>query len=487
MAAADPISIPSPSPEHEEKKASSPSGSPSKNDSAKPDRAARIRAARKKSQPIIMEEILDEDDAPPPADGSQALAVVKKGGLVKAAYEGRVFEVRHLLKEGGDPNSFELHNGTARLTPLMAAAAAGRIDIVAELLVAGADPDTISPMGLVASDLVDDNPAGAKIKKLLATFREEIEYQMAETVHRANSSSAMNGSNNSQSNGKSNSKPKATTEPGQPKILEERLSPAEEPAEEEGPSQASLNQAAASLARKEAIGRASKKGLALVEKALMGYCSIAAAELTADGDVQLAGEAALKGAEARDARKKRADAKEQNRLKKVAERAAVRRSGDEEEARMQRVAEKAAARRNRDPEEEERLRVERLQKKAIERRARLAEEEKKQQAKEEAKLKRLQEKQADRAVVRQMRQDLVEETLSKHRAESDARPVKRKVVEAETFICSNCGGSTSGSRCGKCGQAGMCTMCSKCRLCGTISGFATKVQKVLMPGMLGDN
>mmetsp|Transcript_25268 Transcript_25268/g.84333 ORF Transcript_25268/g.84333 Transcript_25268/m.84333 type:complete len:470 (-) Transcript_25268:62-1471(-) len=424
-------------------------------------RAARRASASAASSPLPLD-IFDDEDHAGGANSSQALVVVRKEGLVKACYEGKVLEVRHLIKEKADPNAFEAHlNGATRLTPLMAAAAGSKVDIVAELLVSGADPELQSPLGVVAGDLLENDQAGKRIKKLLAVFREEIESVVASQALAASPAA---------------SPPAAPASPGSPG------SPEASPSSMSAAAKGAVANAAAVLARRDAIARVQQLGLALVEKALIGYASLASEAITADGDIEFAG---LQGEEARQARKQRHEEKEQARMKAVAERAAKRRSGEGEEARLQRVAEKAAARRKRDPEDEERDRLRKIADKAAARREKTAEAERKTEQKEEAKLKRLAEKASDRASKREMRLAVVEQTQSEHKAEADLRPVKRKVVEADVFMCINCGGSTHGLKCGRCMQMGMCEMCSKCRMCGTVSGFATKVQKILKPGMIG--
>lgn len=362
--------------------------------------------------------------------------------LARAAWEGRLLEVRQLLKDRADPNIFEAHvGGSSRLTPLMAAAAGSRVDVVAELLVAGADPDLPSPAGVVAGDLAENDRKGQKIMKLLAAFRTEIEDELG-----------------------------GGASPGA-----------------DGPS-------SLVIARREAVARISKRGLAIVEKALLGVAKLSAA-CSPDGgddedkDVMLAGDAALGGEEARKARKARQQDKECSRLQRVAERAAARRGVDVEEERLRRVAEKAAARRARDPQDAEQIRMERVNEKAAARRNKAALEEEAKQKKEEARLQRLAEKSSDRASARQMRSELVNKLQDEQDEQDEQRrqmkPVlKRKVVETDVLMCASCGQSSQRLECGVCKHMGMCAVCSKCFICGRASGFASKVAKTFIPGMI---
>merc|ERR1712060_270386 len=101
---------------------------------------------------------------------------------------------------------------------------------------------------------------------------------------------------------------------------------------------------------------------------------------------------------------------------------------------------------------------------------------------EEARLKRLAEKAADRANTREMRKEVVAQVQDDHLADTSSKPVKRKVVEADVVTCTSCGESSARLKCGRCGQMGMCALCSKCYLCGTVSGFAAKVARAAVPG-----
>lgn len=388
--------------------------------------------------------------AEPPAPATRAIVAVQVPGLVSAAWEGRIYEVRHLLKERADPNTFEAHKGGAtRLTPLMAATAGGRVDIVAELLVAGADPELASAGGVVAGDLAENDRKGKRISKLIAAFRTEIDSQLA-----ANSSGF----------------PPAS--PGE------------------------ASSASAVLARREAVAKVQQRGLSLVEKALLGYSMLCSDAAEDDGDLALAGDAALQGEAARQARKQRQEAREASkqeeegvRQQRIAKRNAERKLSveDTDEIRLKRVAEKAAARRQReqekDAEAEEQERLKRVAEKAAARRSKLAEAEEAKRKREEERLKRLTEKATDRATAREMRKDVVAQVQGDHLADTSQKPVKRKVVEATAILCSSCGESSARLKCGKCEQMGMCAWCSKCCLCGTVTGFASKVARVQVPGM----
>lgn len=365
------------------------------------------------------------------------ISISETSTLARAAWEGRLLEVRQLIKERADPNIFEAHQGgSTRLTPLMAAAAGSKVDIVAELLVAGADPDLASPAGVVAGDLAESDRKGQKISKLLAAFRTEIEDQLA-------------GAGNPPADG-----------PGMPALVS---------------------------VRREAVARVSKRGLAIVERALLGVSNITVCHGDAgeeDEDVMIAGDAALEGDAARQARKTRHQEKEGARLQRVAERAAARRGVDIEGARLQRVAEKAAARRARDPKEAEEIRLNRVAEKAAARREKLLAEEEAKQKKEQARLQRLAEKSTERASARQFRTELATKLQEELLEEQRQRPVvKRKVVEADVLMCASCGQSTERLMCGMCKRAGMCAVCSKCGMCGGVSGFASKVARSMVPGM----
>lgn len=487
------------------------------------------------------EEVIEDDEppaSPAAASGSsQALVLVKQGsGLVKAAWEGKLLEVRHLLKERADPNAFEAHlGGATRVTPLMAAAAGGRVAICAELLCAAADPDLKSASDVVAGDLTENDKDGKRIRKLLATFRVEIDSvltSLAASPPPAASPTASSAASPAAASPRASgpdvapASPEAASPSGvkaSPSDVES--SPADEPLEGPSPEAPSpeeapgaspeplqgaspeplpgaspepdapprpvvrrvLTKAEALLARREAIARVQLRGLALVEKALCGFVSVSAETLNADGEVQLAGEAALQGEAARLARKQRHEAKELARIEAVAKRVAARRSGEEEEERLKRVAEKAAARRNLSPEEMEKERLKRMAEKAGVRREKAAKEEARKAAKEEAKVKRLQEGAVQRAVVRHLRDKVDDQVQEEHRDALKQRPVKRTVTEASIFNCHGCGGSSAGAKCGRCGQDhATCLLCSKCRYCGKVTGFASKVQKILKPGMIGE-
>mmetsp|Transcript_140936 Transcript_140936/g.351413 ORF Transcript_140936/g.351413 Transcript_140936/m.351413 type:complete len:419 (+) Transcript_140936:121-1377(+) len=372
-----------------------------------------------------------DNELPTPA--TRAIIPVQVPGLARAAWEGLVHEVRHLLKERADPNTFEAHMGGAtRLTPLMAATAGGRVDVVAELLVAGADPELPSASGVVAGDLAENDRAGKRISKLLAVFRTEIETQLAA------SGSGL-----------------APSSPGEPS-------------------------ASAVLARRDAVAKVQQRGLALVEKALLGYSMLCSDAAEDDGDITLA----VQGEDARKARKQRQEEKDAARQQRVAERIAARRLTveDADEIRLRRVAEKVAARRGKDPEEEERERLKRVAEKAAARRSKQAEQEQAKERREEARLKRLAEKASDRANAREMRKEVVAQVQGDHLADTSQKPVKRKVVEADVVTCTSCGESSARLKCGRCEQMGMCAYCSKCYLCGTVSGFAAKVAKASVPG-----
>jgi len=394
--------------------------------------------------------VLDEDGDSPLA--SPETETGETISLTRASWLGRLRIVRRLLQQRADPNVFEAHtSGSTRLTPLMAACAGGRVPVVAELLVAGADPDLPSTSGVVAGDLADNNAVGHKIGKLLATFRVEIETHLSSSLLSSpvppsspdvNSSSGAGGG-------------------------------------------ASAVPVSAILARQQAIAKVKERGVALVEKALLGYSSSLACD---ESEIALAGEWALKGDDARKARKQRLEDKEATRLQRVAERAAARRGVDHEGDRLRRVAEKAASRRalalNPEQAEEERLR--RVAEKAAARREKQAEEDASKREKEEAKLRRLADKATDRASARELRAAVVAEIEHKDRVETAGQPVKRKIVEAEAVLCPSCGTSTTRQRCGRCGQMGMCSTCSKCCMCGTVSGFATKVARGIVPGQYPD-
>lgn len=320
------------------------------------------------------------------------------------------------------------------------------MDVVAELLVAGADPDLTSPAGIVAGDLAESHKRGQKIGKLLAAFRVEIE---------------------------------------------EQLGGGASPHPDEGQPSASVA-AAAVTARKEVVARvASKRGLAIVEKALTGADKISRSASAAclddkdddeDSDIQLAGDAALEGEEARKMRKKKQEEKEAVRLQRVAERAAARRGVDIEGDRQKRLAEKIAARRAEDPEKR---RLEKIAEKAAERRTKAATEEEARKKKEDAKLARLADKATDRSTARQVRAE--QDVAAWNEAESDRKklPVtKRKIVEDGVLACPSCGESTRRLTCGVCKMEGMCAVCSKCYLCGRTSGFAAKVGRHHVPGMV---
>jgi hypothetical protein len=69
--------------------------------------------------------------------------------LTEAAREGRVDQVRALLRQGVDPNVAS----SSGWTPLMAAAAGGRLEAAAVLLSAGADPDARDRLGRTPLDV----------------------------------------------------------------------------------------------------------------------------------------------------------------------------------------------------------------------------------------------------------------------------------------------------------------------------------------------
>lgn len=106
--------------------------------------------------------------------------------LISASYEGDVNKVRHLLKEGTNPNVRDAWDTSPMMiaagwgqleivktlldagvpinersrfnrTPLMWAAASGQMDMVQLLLKAGADPSLMDVKGKTASDLAIDN------------------------------------------------------------------------------------------------------------------------------------------------------------------------------------------------------------------------------------------------------------------------------------------------------------------------------------------
>lgn len=404
---------------------------------------AAARAARKASYVQANAEVIEDADEESPGDQKDG------PGLVRAAWDGKLLEVRHMLKERADPNAFEAHMGGAtRLTPLMAAAAGSKVDVAAELLVAGADPDLPSASGVVAADLAENDDAGQKIGKLLAAFQSEIKFMLA-------------------------SPSPASPAPASPDentcaiVLASSITPDPDAIKR-----------LAMVARQEAVAKVAQRGLPLVEKALLGVSTICT-DFGEDSDLELAGEAALRGEEAKKARKKRQTDKEAARVARVAERLAKRRVGPEtEEARMKRVAEKAAARRGLDlQQEEEKNRLRRIAEKFVARREKTAAEEKK----EEAKLKRLADKTKDRASAREMRAAIVAHV---EQEDCEQRPVKKKVVECDVVTCFSCGSAGASLKCGKCESMGMCSVCSRCRLCGYTSGFAKQVDLGHFPGQL---
>jgi len=406
--------------------------------------------SKEKTADELLEEELEELAVVSVSGVDLDINATETATLARAAWEGRLLEVRQLLKDKADPNAFEKHSaGATRLTPLMAAAAGSRVDVVAELLVAGADPDVPSPAGVVAGDLAESHKKGQKISKLLAAFRVEIEEQL----------------------GGGASPPPADDAPDR--------------------SAAALAAAAAvAEQRREVVTRvSSKRGLAIVEKCLLGVARISAEACVGeaedddeDPDVQLAGDAKLTGEEARQARKRRQEEQETSRLQRVAERAAKRRGVDIEGERQARLAEKIAARRSQDPEQ---MRLDKIAGKAAERRSRLAAEDEAKQKKEKGKLDRLAQKSSERASARDVRAAQEKVAFAESEADRKSNPVvKRKVVESDVLICPTCHESSQRLTCGVCKADGMCQVCSKCYLCGRVSGFAAKVSKRHVPGMV---
>lgn len=233
------------------------------------------------SEPPKDSEVLDLSDDDESDGRSTSLAL--------AAWEGRLRDVRRLLEGRADPNLLEEHKAACH-TPLMAAAASSSVSVVAMLLLAGADPCSVSPGGVVASDLTTD----PVICRMLSSFNSELAANLRES-HQMPPDKASNS---------------------------------------------------------EAAARVQKQGFALIEKAIHGFTAEDDDKVVAvvpETDSSL-----LQGVDARKARKSRQEQAEAERLQRVAQKAAARRGQDEEEAkekaRLQRVAQKVAARRGRTTE-----------------------------------------------------------------------------------------------------------------------------------------
>lgn len=366
-------------------------------------------------------EIVSSPERDPAAERPRAQEAPKPLALIDACAAGKLLEVRQLLKDKADPNMRDAGAADVGRQSPLLAASAKGHVGVAAALLL-AGADPCAKSAHGESQ-VADMTTEAGIKSLLLTFSTELDIEL-----------------------------KACEDPSLPS------------------------------AREEALARVRDRAIPLVEKALHE-------RYTVDGDLMF---------------------DDGERLQRVAQKAAERRGKDEEEIRRMKVAQKAAARRGIDDEEERQLRI---AQKAAQRRATstvLV-----PLDPEEARLQKIAQKAAARragastALVVVPPTTLVDDGSSesssdrrgrrdrrKHRDRDRARDRDRRKkadkdqemeteATGETILCPRCGQCGDARRCGWCNTGTACGSCSTCHTCGRASGFCTRTEEAVIPGMCG--